>query len=425
MVLRDPDAMGVQSDADDDFELSESPPSYAAHWSQSRPLIYSARNARQSRPGGSYNAASRSLDDTKPPRWIEMTRSVVSAPRFRRYVLIYLGLFLVGWVSWRMLLYPRLQERSSLLHSLDPSTKTEAGGWFGSNAMPQFDDIVHIRTLDPELVPSGSAEVEADSSSRKRLIFVGDVHGCKAELEELLEKVSFKPNSGDHLILTGDLINKGPDSTGVVDLARGYSASCVRGNHEDRILLVRQELVKTNALATPEDDEESYLSSRETRERALARSLSDEQAKWLSSCPVILDVGPVPGIGQVVVVHAGLVPGVELEKQDPSSVMTMRTIDLDTHVPSPKKKGMNWAKMFDKHQSLLYSNLESSIEDRLSGTMTVVYGHDASSSLSIRTFTKGLDSGCVKGGKLTALVVEDGGKQNIVKVKCKDYLKEK
>jgi 3',5'-cyclic AMP phosphodiesterase CpdA len=229
--------------------------------------------------------------------------------------------------------------------------------------MPQFDDIVHIRTLDPELVPSGSAEVEADSSSRKRLIFVGDVHGCKAEcrsyislgvfppiltsliVEELLEKVSFKPNSGDHLILTGDLINKGPDTTGVVDLVRRYSASCVRGNHEDRILLVRRELVKTNTLATPEDDEESYLSSREVRERALARSLSDEQAKWLSSCPVILDVGPVPGIGQVVVVHAGLVPGVELEKQDPSSVMTMRTIDLDTHVPSPKKKGMNWAKV--------------------------------------------------------------------------------
>lgn len=81
--------------------------------------------------------------------------------------------------------------------------------------------------------------------------------------------------------------------------------------------------------------------------------------------------------------------------------------------------------MFDKHQSMLYSNLESSTKDPLSGTMTVVYGHDASSSLSIRTFTKGLDSGCVKGGKLTAMVVEDGGKQNIVQVKCKDHRKEK
>jgi hypothetical protein len=81
--------------------------------------------------------------------------------------------------------------------------------------------------------------------------------------------------------------------------------------------------------------------------------------------------------------------------------------------------------MFDKHQAMLYSNLKSSTRDPLSGTMTVVYGHDAASSLSIRPFAKGLDSGCVKGGKLTALVVEDGGKQNIVQVNCKKYLKEK
>jgi hypothetical protein len=80
--------------------------------------------------------------------------------------------------------------------------------------------------------------------------------------------------------------------------------------------------------------------------------------------------------------------------------------------------------MFDKHQSILYSKFESTTENPRTKTMTVVYGHDASSSLSIRTFTKGLDTGCVKGGKLTALVIDDGGKQNIVQVSCHDYLKE-
>jgi hypothetical protein len=78
--------------------------------------------------------------------------------------------------------------------------------------------------------------------------------------------------------------------------------------------------------------------------------------------------------------------------------------------------------MFDKHQSKLYFSLETS-EDPFSNTMTVVYGHDASTSLSIRTFTKGLDSGCVTGGKLTALVIEDGGKQSIVQVSCHGYFK--
>lgn len=240
---------------------------------------------------------------------------------------------------------------------------------------------------------------------------------------QLLEKVSFNQKGGDHLIFVGDMINKGPDSKGVVDLAREHSASSVRGNHEDRILLLRQEMVKTKTLTTPDEGKYSSFSSRQLAERALARSLSEEQAQWLENCPMILNVGQIPGIGQVVVVHAGLVPDIELEKQDPSSVMTMRTIDLNTHVPSPKKKGMNWAKMFDKHQSKLYLSRETSTEDPLTNSMTVVYGHDASTSLSIRTFTKGIDSGCVTGGKLTALVIEDGGKQSIVQVSCHGYFK--
>jgi hypothetical protein len=164
-------------------------------------------------------------------------------------------------------------------------------------------------------------------------------------VEKLLKKVAFNQKNGDHLIFVGDIINKGPDSPGVVDLARQHSASCVRGNHEDRILLIRREMVRMKALAASDDAEASYYSARELSERTLARSLSDEQVQWLENCPVILNVGQVPDMGQVVVVHAGLVPNIELEKQDPASVMTMRTIDPDTHVPSPKKKGMNWAKV--------------------------------------------------------------------------------
>jgi hypothetical protein len=164
---------------------------------------------------------------------------------------------------------------------------------------------------------------------------------------KLLDKVEFSTADGDHLILTGDIINKGPDSAGVVDLARELGASCVRGNHEDRILLLRHEMVTMGSLSTGDEKNVKLHepSEKEVRERALARSLTDEQARWLNSCPVILDVGLIPGMGQVVVVHAGLVPGVELEKQDPSTVMTMRTLDLDTHVPSDSSEGMNWAKV--------------------------------------------------------------------------------
>ena len=162
---------------------------------------------------------------------------------------------------------------------------------------------------------------------------------------QLLDKVSFSAEDGDHLIFTGDLINKGPDSIGVVDLARELSASCVRGNHEDRVLLLRREMAATNTLEGPDEVGSYFYTNRETRERALARSLNDEHAHWLDTCPVILDVGQIPGMGRVAVVHGGLVPGVELEKQDPLSVMTMRTIDLETHMPSPSSEGMNWAKV--------------------------------------------------------------------------------
>jgi hypothetical protein len=80
--------------------------------------------------------------------------------------------------------------------------------------------------------------------------------------------------------------------------------------------------------------------------------------------------------------------------------------------------------MFDKHQKMIYSSLQKSSEDPSLQTMTVIYGHYAKAGLSIRDYTKGLDSGCVKGGKLTAMIIEDGGKQSIEQVRCKNHLKD-
>ena len=76
--------------------------------------------------------------------------------------------------------------------------------------------------------------------------------------------------------------------------------------------------------------------------------------------------------------------------------------------------------MFNNHQSKMYSSAQKTDADPTWKTMTVVYGHDARSGLAIEKHTKGLDSGCVKGNQLTALVIEDGGKQNLVHVKFQD-----
>lgn len=160
-----------------------------------------------------------------------------------------------------------------------------------------------------------------------------------------MEKVAFSPANGDHLIFTGDMINKGPQSLAVVDFARQHYASCVRGNHEDRILLLRQQMKDSNTLAQPDELDKDTISSGHYTERKLAKQLNDDEADWLEACPVILKLGQIKDMGQVVVVHGGLVPGVDLDRQDPSSVMNMRTIDLDTHVPSPSRDGMPWTKV--------------------------------------------------------------------------------
>ncbi|PGH09971.1 protein phosphatase [Blastomyces parvus] len=359
------------------------------------------------------------------PAWMNGLFTLLSAPRVRRYIIVYVILVWICLGSWVGLLSPRLKEHHALSRALDPKTRGISLGWFGSNALPKFDDLVYLRSLDTALLPSENE----DSPQQKRVIVIGDVHGCLDELETLLQKVNFDPKNRDHLIFTGDLIAKGPKSTGVVDLARKYRASCVRGNHEDRVLLTRRDIKAAgparyehpsdNEPDQGDDDVEPGI-----KERTLARELNDEQAGWLSKCPVILKVGSIKGMGEVVVVHGGLVPGVELENQDPSTVMSMRTIDLSSHVPSASSKGVSWTKLFNKHQSMLAASRESAPAGekyRYSPSTTVIYGHDPHSSPALKKYTKGLDTGCVKGGKLSAMIIGDGGINRVESVKCKDY----
>lgn len=194
---------------------------------------------------------------------------------------------------------------------------------------------------------------------------------------KLLSEVQYEART-DHLIFAGDFISKGPSSRAVVELAMSAHASCVRGNHEDRVLLayrdmfshrLTQEQKQTrtakgkskekkpdppapgmpddmiqNESETP-DLVEDVFEHGDAVNRELAKAFSKAQIDWMAACPVILDIGQIKGMGDVHVVHAGLVPGVRLERQDPMGVMHMRTIDLDTHVPSSSGEGVPWFKV--------------------------------------------------------------------------------
>lgn len=262
----------------------------------------------------------------------------------------------------------------------------------------------------------------------------------------LLFKIDYD-KLNDHIILAGDIISKGPSSPEVVDLAISISASCVRGNHEDRVLLARQNLQSSSlTYHQPNKPSTEEISDKEILRRAiapstadaagkskkskkkqkkkqdsddwdryspadvdLARSLSKDQITYLAACPVILNLGLIPPLGTVQVVHAGLVPGIPLQSQDPFSVMYMRTIDLDTHIPSPVFEGIPWYKLWERYQDHQMKMLKKKRKKKKGDQpSTVIYGHDSRRGSQLRRWTKGLDTGCVKGGRLTALIMMGG-----------------
>lgn len=208
-----------------------------------------------------------------------------------------------------------------------------------------------------------------------RTILLGDVHGCIAELELLLERLAF--SGGDRLVFVGDLVARGPNSAAVVALARRTGARVVRGNHEAKLLSWK------NCKADKRSD--LPLSKHHTQ---VAQSLTEDDWRLLAQSPVWLDL-PEHGVR---VVHAGVVPGVPIEKQAEKNLLHMRCL-----TPKGEASDEKWgaAPLWGAHYE---------------GPPHIVFGHNALATVQLHPWATGIDTGCVYGGSLTALVLHEGEK---------------
>lgn len=202
-----------------------------------------------------------------------------------------------------------------------------------------------------------------------RLIAIGDVHGCHVELADLISRLA--PVAGDRIVLLGDLINRGPDSRRVIDLARETGATALLGNHELRLLKYR----KTGDKRYIKDTDLDTFAQLRTSDWAFleAMALTYEEPEL-----------------STVFVHGGFLPSAPWQKQSAEVVTRIQVIDREGRP----------AKRADKPDAPPWADLWS-------GPPFVVYGHTPREEIYKLKWSVGIDTGCVLGGHLTAYVLPE------------------
>jgi bis(5'-nucleosyl)-tetraphosphatase (symmetrical) len=252
---------------------------------------------------------------------------------------------------------------------------------------------------------------------------IGDIHGCWQTLQALLQRIEWLPGR-DSLWLVGDLVNRGPDSLEVLRWAKEHDEHLVAvlGNH-DLHLLARS----VGAAKKKRDDVLEDVLGAPDREALLA---------WLRRRPLQHNFGPY------VLVHAGLGPGWNIEfTRRLAAAVAERISDGDdsflARLYSNRKKPWNddlsgdemlaaAAAVFtrvrmvgpDGRARLSYSGPPGAAPADWSPWFreaavrrqgyVVIFGHWALFGFYRSRDVVCLDSGCVYGGRLTALCLDDG-----------------
>jgi len=230
---------------------------------------------------------------------------------------------------------------------------------------------------------------DVDSHARRR-VFIGDIQGCADEFDDLLDAVAFDPAT-DAIFAVGDLVNRGPDSARVLRRMIELGADSVLGNHDLHLLGCAVGIRKprrgdtlTNVLDAP--DCESLLDW--LRRRPLLRIWDDVIAVHAGLHPAWQDVAAVAQPLERAI-RAGTLP---LQDADLRFLTSVRHCNAAGERPADDQRPGPEFRPWD---------------DFYRGERTVVFGHWAVRGLVVRARVRGLDTGCVWGGALSAWIAEE------------------
>ena len=260
---------------------------------------------------------------------------------------------------------------------------------------------------------------------------IGDIHGCYAQFGQLMNLIEFKPGK-DTLWLVGDLINRGPQSLEMLRWAMEHD-DCVQmvlGNHELHLLAIAEGCgpQKPNAIL----------------DKILQAADSKILLDWLRCQPMmIID-------GEYAMVHAGLMPEWSIRKalalaEEVEDVLTgpnFRLFMSQMYGNKPARwsdslHGVDrWRIVVNAMTRMRFLNRDGSLDFSYKGTLAdmpptltpwfdapaphradyrVICGHWSALGVRLTDDVLSIDSGCLWGGQLTALRLED---QQVFSLQC-------
>ena len=262
---------------------------------------------------------------------------------------------------------------------------------------------------------------------------IGDIQGCCTALQRLLTTLDFSP-SRDHVVLLGDLVNRGPDSLGTLRLLQklGPAATCLLGNHDLHLLAVAHGIRPASR-----GDSVADVLGAPDRE-ALLEWLRHQRMAVYTEGWLMVHAGVVPQWDLPLTL--ALAAEVEAVLRGPDLPAFLRT--MYGNEPDRWKESLSGpARLrfivnvltrirFCDAQGRLDFKTKSGAEGthagftpwfdapaRRTAATPIAFGHWSTLGLINRPDLLSLDTGCVWGGHLSAMRV-DGGRRELVQVTC-------